>query len=134
MSRDIRNMPLYQSDASYNRALEELKRRVSSGLALSAYDDTTRGSKNTECTLGLCDDSIEGAQDGVYARGNHHCPHDSRYFGKDGRPTGNPPELNGCFHTCRIFKGRKKDTEHDVRRRIQTVQLIPERREAGDKP
>lgn len=132
MSRDIRNMPLYQSDASYNRSLQELKRRVSSGVALSAYDDNTRGSKNTECTLGLCDDKIEESQDGVYGRRHHHCPHDIRYFHRDGSPTGAKPELSGCFHTCRVFKRRKKDTQQDVLRRIEAIQLIPEKLAAGD--
>lgn len=91
MTRDIRNMPLYQSDASHNATLRELKRRVAEGTQLSAYDDTTRGSKNTECTLGLCHDSIEDIRDGVYSRDHHHCPHDARYFSEAGVPTGAGP-------------------------------------------
>jgi hypothetical protein len=124
MSRDIRTMPLYQSDASYNRSLTELKNRVKEGVHLHAYDDNTRGSKNTECTLGLCDDSIEEAQDGVYSREHHHCPHDARYFTKAGEPTGTKPDLNGCFHTCRVFK--RKLSGGSVIERIKAIQLIDE--------
>lgn len=124
MTRDIRTMPLYQSDASYNACLVELKRRVKEGVDLHAYDDTTRGSKNTECTLGLCDDSIEESQDGVYARKHHFCPHDARYFTKAGEPTGTRPDLNGCFHTCRVFQ--RKHRGGSVIERIKAVQLIAE--------
>lgn len=125
MTRDIRTMPLYQSDASYNACLVELKRRVKEGVDLHAYDDTTRGSKNTECTLGLCDDSIEDARDGVYSRKHHHCPHDSRYFTRDGQPTGVIPDLNGCFHTCRVFHPRRYPGG-SVIERIKAIQLIDE--------
>lgn len=126
MTRDIRTMPLYQSDASHNATLLELKRRVATGVSLHAYDDTTRGSKNTECTLGLCDDSIEEMRDGVYARHEgHNCPHDARYFTKDGEPTGKTGrDLNGCFWTCRVFQ--RKHRGGSVIERIKAIQLIDE--------
>lgn len=118
-------MPLYQSDASHNRTLLELKRRVAEGVALTAYDDNTRGSKNTECSLGLCDDSIEDMRDGVYARHEgHNCPHDARYFTKTGEPTRHGKDLNGCFHTCRVFQ--RKHRGGSVIERINAVQLIDE--------
>lgn len=130
MARDIRNMPHYQSDASHNRTLTELKRRVAVGMTPRAYDDDSHGSKNTEFTLGLCDDAIEEMRDGVYARGNHHCPHDARYFSKNGQPTGAGPEFNGCFHTCRVFQKRYRGGS--VQDRIKAVQLIKEVQEAGE--
>lgn len=137
MPRDIRNMPLRAGDASYNAALETLKARAADpNHSLSYFDDTRRGSKNTECTLGLCDDSIEESIDGVYFReARHTCPHDARYF--DGQGTRiTPPQgtntINGCFYTCRIFNPSKtmkkragKEREYLARQRVLNATLIP---------
>jgi|GEM_PF-3905359 len=130
MTRDIRTMPLYQSDASHNVTLRELKRRAAAGVHLHAYDDITRGSKNTECTLGLCDDKIEAMRDGVYPQPEgHNCPHDARYFTKTGEPIHHGKDPNGCFHTCRIFQ--RKYAGGSAVERIKAVPLIPEVRKAS---
>lgn len=137
MTRDIRNLPLHAGDASYNAALETLKARAANpDFPMRFYDDTTRGAKNTECTLGLCDDDIQEAADGVYFReGRHTCPHDARYF--DGKGNRQPPApgtntLNGCFYTCRIFspskvmkKRARSEREYLARQRVLNATLIP---------
>lgn len=110
--------PLYQSDTSYLNTLRELRRRVEAGMALSYYDSTMIGDKNTECTLGLCDDKIEAMQDGVYRESHHMCPHDLRYFDVNGERTGVVPRRSdgGCFHKCAVF--RRKGSAQD---RIMTA-------------
>lgn len=88
-------------------ALKRLRKRVET-VDLSGYDDTTPGSKNNECTWGLCSDSEElwpDAQD-------HTFPHD---FIDDGRMTqlgyqGYCPMQrekgngSGCFWYCQFFQ------------------------------
>lgn len=122
MARDIRNMPLSQSDAYYNQTLLELKRRATEGTPLYAYDDTSPGCKSTGCSLGLCDEALEQGSDGVYRRDHHFCPHDARYFTETGEPTGAEEDLNGCFYTCRIFQ--EQSTQEAAVARILAVPLI----------
>lgn len=108
---------LYQSYNSYRDTLATLKKRIVGGLALNYYDCEDIGNKNTECTLGLCDDSIEASQDGVYQTVGQICPHDSRYFNADGSLTNVTPEApGGCFYTCHIFQhNRTKRAEMETR-------------------
>ena len=102
------NRPLEQSDASYIRTLETLNNRVQVGVPLKYYDCEDIGAKNTECTLGLCDDDIQASQDGVYRKKCHVCPHDKRAFTSDGKPVAFDQKdmLSGCFWHCHIFKGK----------------------------
>jgi hypothetical protein len=117
--------PLYQSDESYRRTLKELGRRVEAGVPLEYYDCEEIGAKNTECTLGLCDDGIQVSQDGVYRTKDHACPHDRRFFAADGQPTSASGDASiGCFYHCHIFKGNKRSREsagQRVRAVIATV-------------
>src|ERR1700722_19606805 len=98
--------PLEQSDDSYKATLQELERREQTGVPLKYYDSETIGAKNTECTLGLCDDVIQGSMDGVYRKKEHACPHDKRAFTAEGNflPFDKYEMLSGCFYTCHIFK------------------------------
>jgi hypothetical protein len=115
------NKPLYQSDESYRRTLMELERRVNAGVRLEYYDSEQLGAKNTECTLGLCHDSIEAMQDGVYRDKGHACPHDERYFTADGKPTGAARQRpTGCFYYCNVFQGTKQERKL-AQQRIRAV-------------
>jgi hypothetical protein len=132
MSRDISKLPLYQSDASYNQSLLDLKQRARDRLPLTGEDSDAVGDKYTECNLGLCDEKIEESQDGVYRRPNHHCPHDARYFDVHGtRLPEREPDLNGCFYTCRVFSPTRGRPLGDVYARIAAVQLIAEVQETS---
>lgn len=112
---------LYQSDASYVKTLRELKRRLDNNTPLHFYDCEDIGNKNTECTLGLCDDSIERMQDGVYSGKGHTCPHDSRYVNKDGSLNSDAESSrDGCFYSCHIFKKRSTKRQ-DVGNRIHAI-------------
>lgn len=100
---------LYQTDASYRRTLIELRHRAEIDIRLEYFDDTTSGAKRMGCNLGLCDETIK--KDGIYRASHHHCPHDRRFFTEHGIPAA-PPENDtgsGCFHTCRIFKGTRRE-------------------------
>jgi len=104
--------PLYQTDESYRRTLCELDRRVDAAVPLEYYDCEDIGAKNTECTLGLCHDSIKDMQDGMYRDKGHACPHDKRFFTAEGQPTGAAPGLpSGCFFHCHIFQGTKQERQ-----------------------
>jgi|ERR1700733_15581824 hypothetical protein len=120
--------PLYQSDESYLRTIEELERRVDAGVRLEYYDCEQIGAKNTECTLGLCHDSIQDMQDGIYRDKGHACPHDERFFTAEGEPTGATPGLpSGCFFYCNIFEGSKKERGLAQQRIRAVVAKVKER-------
>jgi hypothetical protein len=114
---------LYQSDASYHATIRELLRRVQASVKLEYYDCEDIGNKNTECTLGLCDGSIERMQDGVYTSKGHVCPHDRRYFTEEGEliPIEGGRDLSGCFYSCRIFKTKTKGDRQNITKRIEAV-------------
>lgn len=105
MSRDIRGMSLRQSETSYHRSMADLRARAQGGVPLKFYDSTAVGDKNTECTLGLCDDSIQDTMDGVYRGGRHACPHDSRVYTSSGDYQDERRyEEFGCFYKCHVFQ------------------------------
>jgi hypothetical protein len=102
--RDIRNLPLRQSRGSYIRTLQELERRVLADEPLEYYDCTEPGITMTECSLGLCADSVIELQDGIHSDEDQPCPHDKRFINDAGEPTGERGEVWGCFYHCRIFQ------------------------------
>lgn len=113
--RNTRGRPLRQSDESYRNTLRELRRRVEDGTPLSYYDSTMIGDKNTECTLGLCDNKLEAMQDGVYREDRHVCPHDMRYFDVYGARTGAAIEpVVGCFWTCAVFQRKGGSPQYRI--------------------
>lgn len=115
--------PLYQSDASYKRSLDELMRRVKAGVPLKAVDSDEIGDKYTECTLGLCDRSVEKAMDGVYRADHHVCPHDGRFLESDGTPTGTERKASsGCFFACHIFQKKGGSPKKRIASAIDTYQ------------
>ena len=82
------------------------------GSRSNNYDCEDIGAKNTECTLGLCDDGIEASQDGVYRTKGHVCPHDRRFFAPDGQQISKTGDAShGCFYDCHIFQGNKRARE-----------------------
>ncbi len=96
---------LHQSDESYKKTIVELKRRSDSGVRIRYYDCEDTGAKNTECTVGLCDDSIQEMQDGIYRAKHHVCPHDGRYVSEHGQVIEQKEmRADGCFYHCHIFK------------------------------
>lgn len=118
-----------QSDNSYRNTLDELQRRVRDNVRLEFYDCTDYGAKNTECTLGLCDDTIQEMQDGVYREKHHICPHDARYFNANGERNNNETfELTGCFYSCMVFNPKNSNDRGLAQKRINTVmRTLPKR-------
>lgn len=109
---------LYMPKERYVAAMMRIRSRILLGLAMTAEDDTTIGSKSTACSWGLCSDdqaSWPDAEDHLwpdqfakhkrvapkYLQEGQLCPLDRR----------EPAEasLQGCFFTCRVFKPKKGD-------------------------
>lgn len=99
---------LYLTDAQYLAALKRNRERIADGQPFEAADSDTIGNKYTEAEWGLCsasrelwpDDTnlfpdIPDRFDPKYRRNHHRCPMDKR----------DKPGRNGCFYSCRIFKG-----------------------------
>lgn len=110
---------IYLPQERYVAALERQRARIAGGLKLDGCDDTTPGSKSTECTWGLCSDEKAAwpdAQDHLWPdqfekhgrvaplyRENHQlCPLDRRAAGNT--------DMNGCFYTCMFFKPKKGES------------------------
>jgi len=123
-------MSLYLPKERYLAALERIRGLILKGVELRHVDDTTPGDKSTTCTWGLCSEAKEAwpdAQDHLfpkdfeehgriapkYLRSGWLCPVDSR------DPKAAKKDLNGCFHTCRIFQA--KDYGNGKLPRIGTV-------------
>lgn len=131
MGRNIRNMPMYASDKSYNALLLVLKERAEQRVYIRANDEP-------EVNVGLCAEGFDEALDGVYKRDNRHvCPHDSRFFEFDGKRRGRPEGsesqmLSGCFYSCYILRPTKAvrnilgDRNEQAWKRIEAVDLINE--------
>jgi hypothetical protein len=105
---DFRKFPMMQSDASWQRALVELRARAEKGVKLEYEDSEDIGNKYTTCNLGLCDRAIDKAMDGINCRGTHVCPNDGRFFGRGGKqiaPINNAAD--GCFFKCHVFQNVK---------------------------
>ncbi len=114
-------MSLYLSKERYLAALIRVRGLIASGLKFIAYDDTTIGSKNTECSWGLCSESKKtwpdpedhlwpkqfvetGRSAPKYLQDKHQCPFDRREK-SDG---------NGCFYSCLYFQHRIKPTREEA--------------------
>lgn len=119
---------IYLNDKQYYDALIRFQEYIKSGGELWKYDSTTIGDKNTECSWGLCCQSVNmwpedtrvfdgrtlpgpivGQEDRrivqvKYLGDNHHCPFDRRLGG-------NEPNTFGCFYHCRIFRPDRPMTE-----------------------
>lgn len=115
---------IYLPKERYIAALERIKKLIVKGEKLVAVDDTTPGDKSTTCSWGLCSEAKQAwpdAEDHLwpdqflkygrvapkYLRNGHPCPIDAR------TPAEHKKDLNGCFHTCRVFraKGKRPDAE-----------------------
>ena len=118
---------LYQTDQSYLNSLHKIERRANNGTPLKFYDCEDIGNKNTECILGLCDDSIQRAQDGIYQAAHHHCPHDGAHFEVDGTPKRSDCGSSGCFYRCHIFKGKHPDSR---KREVIVMRIVSAIKEA----
>ena len=106
------------TDKRYLAALERIKVLIVDGLPLQGYDDTTIGSKNTECTCGLCAETKQHWPDPKdylwpdqpdriapkYTHPHQACPMDKR----------ENPDMNGCFYTCRFFNKGKNPNRDEV--------------------
>lgn len=105
----------YLSKPRYVEALKRIRKLIVQGTTLHACDDTTPGDKSTTCSWGLCSEAKEAWPEAVdhlwpheflksnrrapkYLRAGHLCPIDSR------DPVSAKQDLNGCFHTCRVFQ------------------------------
>ncbi len=104
-------------------------RQIVEDTELTGYDDTAPGSKNNECTWGLCYDSPRLWPD---AR-DHTFPYDflnrdrmSPIYAGDHCPMlfKKPQEGTGCFYTCRFFSGTKPTREQylaDIDRKLEEL-------------
>jgi hypothetical protein len=104
---------LYLTNEQYINAMKRIRNLISDGKELIAIDDNTIGSKCTTCTWGLCSEEPDAWPDREdmlfpeqhpqrisvkYTETNQRCPIDERdLLNRD---------MNGCFFTCRIFKGK----------------------------
>jgi hypothetical protein len=102
---------IYMTDERYLAALQRRRQQIAEGRELEAWDDDSPGAKTTECTWGLCSESLpddwEKPIDMMWPRDKYRstpkyrekhqmCPLDRR--------TQEEVTMNGCFYTCRIFK------------------------------
>lgn len=100
---------IYLTNKQYVEALERLKSIVKTEK-LYYYDDTTPGDKNTECSWGLCWESLKlwptkdlhlfpkdfpKRSSPKYTKQYHTCPNDY-----------DPNNENGCFYHCKFFQKR----------------------------
>jgi hypothetical protein len=113
----LRELPMHR----YVAALERFKKFIEGGGELKYYDDTTTGSKNSECTWGLCDQSPEMWPE----KKDHTWPHSFETEGRSAPLL--PPEGHGCpmdkrekksrwgcFYHCRVFQGPKPDRQEAI--------------------
>jgi hypothetical protein len=126
MSKD-----LYMPQARFIAALKRMRSRISEGLKLSGFDDTTIGAKDTQCTWGLCtgdprqwpeaNDHLWPEQFEEHGRvapryrvAGQHCPLDAEHRHPEQRPS-------GCFYRCRFFQRK-----HHTPSREQALKLYDE--------
>ena len=102
--------------SEYRIALERQLARLQAGAVISGYDSTTIGDKNTECSGGLCWNSVELwggllAARFLPAEGPRNGSQRIRYL-----PLPCPldhrekPSVSGCFYHCRFFNPKKGKT------------------------
>jgi hypothetical protein len=112
---------LYLAQYRYRAALARQSARIGQGLPFDAVDDDTPGNKYTHASWGLCsreqaawpdrndhlwpDQFDEGRVAPKYRKPEQRCPLDKR----------TNPDGNGCFYTCRIFKGPRPDRQEAIR-------------------
>lgn len=114
------SVSIYLSKPRYVEALKRVKNLIVKGVTLHACDDTTPGDKSTTCSWGLCSEAKDAWPDAVdhlwpleflrhnrrapkYLQDGHICPIDSR------DPATAKKDMNGCFHTCRVFKASRQN-------------------------
>lgn len=110
---------IYLPKERYVAALKRIRGLIQRGEKLVAHDDTTPGDKSTSCSWGLCSEEKHAWPDvedhlfpddftkygrvaPKYIRNGHPCPIDSRTAKE------HKTDLNGCFHTCRVFQAKGK--------------------------
>lgn len=101
---------MHLSDDGYLRALLRMGARIAAGLPLTGFDCTAVGAKDTQCSWGLCSDSLEQWPDDEdhlfperlphrsspkYRQAHQRCPMQA----DDGEPL-------GCFYRCRFFQSQ----------------------------
>ena len=103
-------------EGRWQDSLRRMRERISKGLELSYYDDTTIGCKSTEASWGMCTRSLDQWPD----ENDHIYPEDFKERGRSAprrSPGACPMRKNGedsrwgCFYQCRIFQGPKPDRE-----------------------
>lgn len=116
----MNNDRLYLPQERYIAVLNRQRDRIAKGIPLVLDDSDEIGNKHTSATWGLCSEEVEAwpdAEDHLwpddfnkhkrvapkYQRENQMCPFDARE-----KPTG-----NGCFYTCRLFRGRYPTPNRD---------------------
>ena len=107
---------LYLTDKEYLIVLKRLRAKIAKDTnKVSGYDDTTIGSKHTECNVGLCRDDPE-----VYTKEMNLFPDQyplrvsPKYRDKCGEnkhycPLSKKHKSWGCFYDCLYFQNRLTD-------------------------
>lgn len=123
---------IWMKDDRYLLLLKRMKDRISQGLELVFWDDTTQGSKDTHNSWGLCTndaDAYPDTQDHLwpddptrhnpkYREAHQACPFDR---GQDGSM--------GCFYRCMFFnpegpKPTQKEAVHLYEEQINRVEGV----------
>lgn len=98
---------LYLSNKEYLIVLKRVREKIANRVTEArGYDDTTMGSKNTECNVGLCEDDpkiytkeMNLWPDQYPARVSPKYTRDKQYC-----PLSKGHKTNGCFYSCLFFK------------------------------
>jgi len=105
---------IHLTDEQYLELLKRARKHLDSVKKVESDDCTMPGNKYTDTNVGLCNDFLTTLDIAMWPdefphsrrtmkyRGTHHkCPLDTRPRTRKSQ--------NGCFYTCRIFKGGLKD-------------------------
>lgn len=89
-------------------------KRIVESTKLSGYDDTTIGSKNTECTWGLCSENPKLWPDRI----DHTWPHDLKRIAPLNYQGHCPMQMekgngSGCFWYCKFFQHKYKNPSRE---------------------
>jgi hypothetical protein len=120
------------TDEAYLKALLRLRERIEK-CNLVYFDDDTIGSKDTQCTWGLCcaskeqwpdpEDHLwpdqfikEGRVAPKYRKPYQVCPMDTRPV-----PNREAPRRNGCFYTCLFFQKGANPTCKDALELVDNI-------------
>jgi hypothetical protein len=120
----------------YIAAMKRLRALIEGGRQLTKEDSNTPGDKHTTCSWGLCADDAEtwpDAEDHLwpdqfrehgrvapkYLGNTQRCPMDRRA----GQQTSALAAVQGCFHTCRVFKRQIRNGDRETVLRLYDEQI-----------